>query len=261
LRRATAVRFGSAALACTVLAIGGVWTWRNGYITDAAERARDATVAGLGDLGLRVATVTLEGRTHAPRPEVAAAVGLKVGDPIFSFSPETVRQRLVALPWIKDAEVERRLPDSVQIRIRERTPFALWQRQGILSLIDEDGAVITRRGLERFQNLVVIVGEDAPKHAPSLFQALTREPELFGRVRAAVRVGERRWDVRLDNHVDVRLPEGDATAAWLRLAEIERRYGVLAAGVSAVDLRTADWLVLRPKEGSTLGRRHAGKNT
>lgn len=260
-RRASVVRFGVAALACAGLAVGGVWSWRGGHIAAAAERARDATVAGLGDLGLRVATVTLEGRTHAPRPEVAAAVGLKVGDPIFSFHPETVRQRLVALPWIRDAEVERRLPDSVSIRIHERTPFALWQRQGVLSLVDEDGAVITRRGLERFRSLVVIVGEDAPRHAASLFQALSGDPELFMRVRAAVRVGERRWDVRLDNDVDVRLPEGDTAAAWLRLAEIERRYGVLAAGVSAVDLRTADWLVLRPKQGSTLGRRHSGKNT
>jgi cell division protein FtsQ len=261
LRRGTAIRLGVAALACAGLAAGGGWLWRAGHVAAAAEWASEAAVAGLGDLGLRVATVTLEGRTHAPRPEVAAAVGLKVGDPIFSFHPETVRKRLVALPWIRDAEVARRLPDAVSVRIRERTPFALWQRHGALSLIDEDGAVITRRGLERFQGLVVIVGEDAPRHAASLFRALAREPELFGRVRAAVRVGERRWDVRLDNDVDVRLPEGDAAAAWLRLAEIERQYGILASGVSTVDLRTADWLVLRLKHGATLGRRHAGKST
>jgi cell division protein FtsQ len=261
LRHGPLIRIGALALAGAGLLYGGVWAWRGGHVAATLEAARDTVVHGLAQAGFRVAEVTLEGRERTSRTEIAAVVGLKAGDPIFSFDPEALRQRLLALPWIKEAEVARRLPDSVAIRVVERTPFALWQRHGALTLVDMDGIAITKTGLEQFADLVVIVGDDAPKHAVGLFEALAREPELFSRVRAAVRVGERRWDVKLDNDVDVRLPEDDPAAAWLRLATLERHYGVLAAGVSVVDLRTADWLVLRPKPGSPLGPRHAGKNT
>jgi cell division protein FtsQ len=261
LRYRPMLAMGALAFAGAGVIYGGVLVWRGGHVATASAAIRDAAVKGLADAGFRVANVTLEGRERTPRAEIAAVVGLKAGDPIFSFDPESLRQRLLALPWIKEAEVARHLPDSVAIRVVERAPFALWQRNGVMTLVDEDGVPITRGGLEQFANLVVIVGDDAPKHAGGLFEVLAREPDLFKRVRAAVRVGARRWDVKLDNDVDVRLPEDDPAAAWLRLATLERQYGVLATGVSVVDLRTADWLVIRPKPGSPLGRRHAGKNT
>jgi cell division protein FtsQ len=254
-------RVAAAAVAGAAFVYLGVWAWRGGHLAATIAASRDAAVAGLANLGLRVAAVSLEGRRQTPRAEIIAAVGLRLGDPIFSFDPESMRQRLLGLPWIKAAEVERRLPDSVVVRVVERTPFALWQRQGSLALVDDEGVVITRQGLERFADLIVIVGEDAPKHAAALFNVLAREPTLFKRVRAAVRVGKRRWDVKLDNDIDIRLPEDDPAAAWLRLATLERQYGVLVAGISVVDLRTADWLVMRPRPGSHIGPRPAGKNT
>jgi cell division protein FtsQ len=261
LRYGPMLRIGVGAVAGASLIYGAVWTWRGGHVAATLEAARDAAVDGLAGVGFRVASVMLEGRERTPRAEIAAAVGLKLGDPIFSFDPESLRRRLLALPWIKDAEVERRPPDSVVVRVFERAPFALWQRHGALALVDRDGVVITREGLERFADLVVIVGDDAPKHAHELFAALAREPDLFKRVRAAVHVGKRRWDVRLDNDIDIRLPEDEPAAAWLRLATLERRFGVLGAGVAVVDMRTADWLVIRPRPGSPLGPRQFGKST
>jgi cell division protein FtsQ len=76
---------------------------------------------------------------------------------------------------------------------------------------------------------------------------LAKEPDLFARVTAAVRIGGRRWDVHIDHAIDVMLPEGtdDAAAAWSRLAELERNQALLNRDVETVDMRLGDRLVIR----------------
>src|SRR5207248_9698143 len=74
---------------------------------------------------------------------------------------------------------------------------------------------------------------------------LGRGPEPAARVRAAGRVDGRRWNLRIDDAIDVMLPEDDPSAAWSRLAVLERGNGLLQREVKSVDLRLPDRLVLR----------------
>jgi cell division protein FtsQ len=64
-------------------------------------------------------------------------------------------------------------------------------------------------------------------------------------VRAAVRVGGRRWNLRLAGGIDVQLPEQDPSSAWLRLAQYQRSHSVLSRDVTVVDLRLPDRLIVR----------------
>ena len=188
-------------------------------------------------------------------------VGNKSGI-IFGFDPDAVQKRVTALPWVRHATVERRLPDTVRIRIAERRPAALWQRQGQLSLIDEDGTVITTRGLGRFRDLIIIVGNDAPKHVPTLVALLRSEPALGRRVSAAVRVGGRRWNVKLRNSIAVWLPEDDPLGAWRRLAELNLRHRILERDIKVIDLRLPDRMVVRPgKKRRAVISKVGGKRT
>ena len=67
--------------------------------------------------------------------------------------------------------------------------------------------------------LPLIVGDGAPEHAAeALFDLLGDAAGAADRVSAAVRVGERRWNLRLDNGIDVKLPEDGAGRAWRELA-------------------------------------------
>ena len=230
------------------IALGGpTWLWRSGWVADSWREARVSAVSVSADIGLTVKEVLLEGRIHAPRAVVLKALGLKVGDPIMGFDLAMVRDRIEALPWIQSAAVERRLPGVVRVRIVEREPIALWQRKGVLSLVGRDGVPITNRKLGRFRDLLVIVGKDAPRHATNLLVLLASEPALRKRVRAAVRVGARRWNLRLDNGIDVRLPEDEVAAAWARLAELDRRHGLLGNNIDTIDLRIPDRLIVRTK--------------
>ncbi|MBM3581210.1 MAG: FtsQ-type POTRA domain-containing protein, partial [Alphaproteobacteria bacterium] len=179
--------------------------------------------------------------------DLLARLAVARGSPLFAFDADAARRRLEELPWVRRASVSRMWPATIVVRIEEREPLALWQHQGRFALIDRDGQVILRNGLERFNHLPVVVGEDAPLHARAILATLATEPDLMKRVTAAVRVGGRRWNVRMDGVVDVQLPEDDPAAAWRRLAEYERGQGVLGRDVRVLDLRLPDRLIVRTR--------------
>lgn len=233
--------------------IGGIggsawWTWQAGHVERAVSVAKWELIAVSTRLGLTVRDILVVGRRETPRDELLKAVRLARGAPILAFDPEAARQRVESLPWVRSASVERRLPDTVLLHLEEREPLALWQHEGRFALIDHQGTVIEDNGMERFPGLLVVVGDDAPAHAAALQAVLVTQPELMARVKAAVRVGGRRWNLHLDNDIDVRLPELDPAEAWSRLAEYERSHRVLARDVQILDLRLPDRLIVRQRD-------------
>lgn len=240
-------------LAVGGLAAGGWWLWQSGWAVQTFAKARWSVIAATADMGFRVENVLVIGRQETPRDELLKAVRLARGAPILAFDPEAAKQRIEALPWVRAASVQRRLPDTVFLRVVERRPLAIWQDKGRFALIDYDGKVIADTGIERFANLLMVVGDDAPAHAAELLEMLWNQPELMARVKAAVRVGGRRWNVRLDNGIDVRLPEENAAAAWARLATYERIHHVLAKDVGVLDLRLPDRLIVQKTRQAETG--------
>ena len=228
------------------LAAGGSWrVWQSGWVPDALEKVKWAAIKASTEVGFKVNEILVIGRSETRQKDLLAAVRLARGAPILAFDLKAAQKRVEALPWIKKATVERMLPDTVLLNVEERQPLVLWQHKGAFALIDTDGEVILRKGLERFSDLLVVVGPDAPKHASKLLEALATEPELMRLVKAAVRVGGRRWNLRLKGDIDVRLPEENAAAAWTRLAEYEKTHQVLERDVRILDLRLPDRLIVR----------------
>jgi cell division protein FtsQ len=203
-------------------------------------------IAWTGYCGLVVANVQVEGRRRVSREAVLDALAAARGTPILAVDPAEAKRRLETIPWIRSASIERRLPDSLYVRLVERQPLAFWQRAGKLALVDREGVVVPAERLDGFGNLLVLVGSDAPLKGAALIDMLAREPDLAPHVAAAVRIGGRRWNLRLDSGIDVALPEEDAAGAWQRLAEVERRDGILERNIEMVDLRLPDRLVVRP---------------
>ena len=250
-RRRGRSRLSPRALKAALLATGtlalagaGAWAWRSGAV-DAASDAAGRTVARLGaGVGLAVDQITLEGRHYAGREDILTALQAGRGTPLLGFDPHAAKARLEALPWVRTATVERQAPHLIHVRIEERAPFALWQMDRVLTLIDRDGVVLADTDLERFGDLLLLVGADAPRHAHELFDIIGTEPSLARRVTAAVRVGGRRWNVRLDDAIEIKLPEEAPAQAWARLAELERANGLLARDIASIDLRLPDRLLV-----------------
>jgi cell division protein FtsQ len=237
---------GTAAIAF----VGGVGfaayaVWRDDWISRTLEQTGQGLLTISARAGLAVNEVFVTGRRETRKEDLLAAIDVQRGQPILAVDPEAVRQRIVKLPWIREARVERKLPDTLTVVVEERVPMALWQRQGRLVLVSRDGAIVLRQGFERFGHLPVLVGDDAPREAPALLDLLDSEPTLKRRVTAAIRVGERRWNLQIDNGIDIRLPETDIAAAWAQLAKLEREQKVLGRDVVTIDLRLPDRLVIR----------------
>jgi len=231
------------------------------------QSAADRMIQGTGLLGLTVADITVEGRETTDRETILAALGVGLGTPILAANPTRAKEQLEALPWVRTAVIERRLPDTLYVRLVERKPLALWQHGGKLDLIDREGAVIPVARLDRFAKLPMVVGEGAASHAAELLEMLASEPDLAARVTAAIRVGDRRWNLRIENTIDVLLPADETASAWSQLARLERSSAILKREVLTIDLRLPDRLVLRvspesSKEPGILKRAHPpAKNT
>lgn len=238
---------GAGAVVALIAAVAGVgaWGWQSGQVKRLSDAAYGVLIDAAAKRGLVVREILVSGRHETGRAALLDAVGLVRGAPILDFDVDAARARIEAMPWIRTASVRRALPDTVVVEVVERRPLALWQQDGAFHLIDHDGHVIADKDVGRFSGLLVVVGTDAAAHAAELIEVLDSQPDLKRRVRAAVWVGGRRWNVRFDNGVDVRLPEGDTAGAWTRLAEYERSHSVLARDVRVLDMRLPDRLIMR----------------
>jgi cell division protein FtsQ len=250
-RRARPLWRGRLAMAAIILAVAasaggaGWWVWQSSHLARVAEVAHAQLIDLSAKAGLTVQEILVTGRRNSPREALLAAVQLTRGSPTLAFDPHAAKARVEALPWVRSASVQRLLPNTVVVRLEERQPLALRQNQGKFRLIDERGDTIAVDRLDYFSDLIVVVGEDAPAHAGKLLELIATQPNLRDRVKAAVRVGGRRWNVRLDNDIDVALPEEDPVAAWARLADYERANRILARDVKLLDLRLPDRLIVR----------------
>jgi cell division protein FtsQ len=242
--------------AAVVAALGALWGLHEaGAFARAAGATEERVLAWTAGLGLAVRDLTVEGRQHANRQAVLDAVGATPGMPILGLDLAEAKRRIETIPWVRSAAVQRQLPDRIDVRLIEREAMALWQRDGKLAVIDRDGVVIAGERPENFANVILLVGSDAPANGAELLDMLASEPALAPHVAAAVRIGGRRWNLRLDNGIDVALPEADPAAAWRRLAALERSDGLLERGIELVDLRFPDRLVLRTPEPQKPARR------
>ncbi len=215
-----------------------------------------------GDAGLVLADLTISGLERTAENDFLAVLDVDSGMPLLSIDLGHLQAKIEALPWIKQADVSRILPGELSIRVTERTPYALAQHDGRIALIDPAGVEITQRGLSAFTDLMLVVGKVEPAELELLERQKAKAAPLSSRIRSAVRVGNRRWDVIFDNGIRVKLPADDAkpygmAEAWDKFVELDRTKQLLAREVSVIDLRLEDQLIVRV---TPVGRRQmAGK--
>ncbi|HYM30564.1 MAG TPA: FtsQ-type POTRA domain-containing protein [Candidatus Cybelea sp.] len=245
---------------CVALATaGGWWLWRTSGFDRAFVALNRTAVVVMAAGGLTVQEIDVEGRNATTPDQLLLAVGIRRGDPILLFDADAARERIEQIGWVKSATVQRILPSTILLRIVERRPMARWQIDGHTVLIDHDGKVLDEGDPADFRELRRVVGPGAADHASELFDMLAGEPLLFSRVRDAVRVRDRRWDLTLDDNVKVQLPEQNAEVAWRHLAIMEREQHILEKAIEVVDLRLPDRTVVRLTPDAAAARRPAPK--
>ena len=228
---------------------GGWWAWHEGWLMQAQARVDAATRAVIAVVTpFKLADVTVEGRNYVERDAIMAALAVQRGDSLLGIDLQAARRRLEAIDWVASATVERRLPDTLYVTLRERYAVAIWQNGSEYTLIDRYGRTVrASRMPPGAESLLLLGGPGAPEHVGELLLLLAYEPNVAKHLRAAVWVGQRRWNLVLTNGVEIWLPEEDAVAALQRLGKFEVEQKLLSREFGAVDLRLPDKLYLRKR--------------
>ena len=141
----------------------------------------------------RVRRVEIAGLQYLAPAKVIAALGLESNATVFDDLAAAGR-RLASLPGVLSAEVQRRLPGTLEIQVVEATPVTLAARSGGLAVLDSSGNVLPFDPAVSAPDLPVAATVDR-RIARVLAQVQEHDPQMFARVRTAWRV---RDDVLLD---------------------------------------------------------------
>jgi cell division protein FtsQ len=226
-------------------------------ITAAFNEARDQAANAAG---FRITSVMLSGNVHVSREEALAIAGVTGTSSLLFLDVAAVRERLKTNPWIADATVLKLYPGELQVSIAERQAFALWQKDGRVSVVADDGIVLEPYVAPGLVRLPLVVGRGAETRAKAFLALLERYPAIRDQVRASILVGERRWNLRLRNGLDIRLPEVDAASALDRLVKLERETKLTTRDITAIDMRLSDRVTVRLSPAAAQSRSEASKD-
>jgi cell division protein FtsQ len=247
-------RAGVAATVLLLLASAAFGIVKGGHVEELNSAFSDTRNALANSAGFRITTVAINGRKQLTQDEVLAAGGINGRSSLLFLDAAAVRDKLKANPWIADATVLKLYPGQLQIDIVERSAFALWQQDGRLSVIADDGAVLEPYLSRRFLSLPLVVGTGAETHAKEFLALLARYPQVSSVTKAAIFVGERRWNLRLKDGLDIRLPENDVGNALANLSRLDRDDRLFSRDIVAVDMRLPDRLTVQLSDDAAKAR-------
>jgi len=197
--------------------------------------------------GYSAQTIRISGLERRTPEAVLAAIGIEPGSPLFGFDAEQARNLLQNIDWVERAAIRLAFPNTLEIEITERQPFAIWQREGRYYLIDRTGVAMGADVKNYAGILPLVTGAGAQLAAYDLFNQLASHRELAAKVKAAARVGGRRWNLYFANNVAVALPEEGVEMALEWIERADRDHGLLSRGIVSVDLRLPGRAVITPQ--------------
>ena len=251
---------GSSAAALLLLGSVCYGVVRGGHGPQIIENVQNICDAAANRLGFRISEIALVGERELDRNEILVLAGITDRSSLLFLDPARTRARLMMNPWIADATVFKLYPDRLRIEIKERKPFALWQKDGRISLIAADGVVLETAVPSRFSALPRVVGKGAEQAAQDFLALIDRFPVIARLTEASVLVAERRWNLRLKDGVEIMLPENETEQALRILVDLDRSAKILSRDIVAVDLRLPDRVTVRQSDAAAATRDQALKD-
>ena len=190
---------------------------------------------------IKVASV--DGASDELAHEIREIMPLDFPVSYFDLDIKYLHKVLNDIPAIESAAIKVTVSGVLQIDISERTPAFIWRKDDVISVIDEKGKFI-RLATSRldYPELPLVVGEAANLSIADISSLMEDNQYFLDQVRAFVRVGERRWDLVLDNNLRIMLPQTEFLAAFDRLMLMNHTGSLFSNQLSTIDMR----LVERP---------------
>jgi len=242
-----AVRFGARAGATGFLALTIAYgVMAGGHLDDPRNPFYGLPGQIAGFFGYAAQEIHISGLESQQPETVLKAIGVTPDGPLFGFNPQRAKKLLENIDWVEHATLRRVHPNRLEIDLVERVPFAIWQRSGARYVIDKTGSALSTLSAKDYGNLLVVTGEGAQSAAVDLVNHMEGHTALKSRVRAAARVGQRRWTLYLDSGLRIALAQDDIAGSLVRLMDLVNRENVLERAVGMIDLRSPERTVFLP---------------
>jgi len=198
-----------------------------------------------------VKTIEIDGATHTPRAALEAITRQYAGMNLFKIDIGRVRRDLGALAWVRHVDIEEKVPDTLRIRIVERTPVALVLSDGPVHYVDDDGVTFAELSTAvGDSDLPVISGARGAElaHCVGLLRDLrARDAQLYARVSEVRPVAPRGFAI-FDRELGafVYADAGDLSAKWRDLYAIVANEKLARGAIEYADLRFQNRIVVKP---------------
>ena len=190
-----------------------------------------------------IKVASIDGSSDELANEIREILPLDFPVSYFDLDIKYLHKVVNEIPAVASAAIKISAGGVMQINVAEKTPAFIWRKDNVMSVIDETGSFIRiANSRVDYPKLPLVVGEAADL-AVSEISSLMQANEYFkDHVRAFIRVGERRWDLILENNVRIMLPQREFLAAFDRLMLMNEAGSLLSGRLSNIDMR----LVVRP---------------
>jgi cell division protein FtsQ len=195
--------------------------------------------------GLGISAITITGERELVESQILAAAQITPRNSLLFLDVEAMRGRLKALHLVQDVSIRKLYPDRLLIQITERRPSALWQKDGDVNLIAADGTVLDQMHDLQDANLPFVVGDGANKRVGEFTDLVAAAGDIGPKIRAGVLVSGRRWDLKMESGLEVKLPEIDPADAVRQFVRLVHDDQLLDKDLISVDLRIPGRLTAR----------------
>jgi len=200
-------------------------------------------------MGFGIENVLVDGRIHTDRDILLSLLDIQKGDPLLGVDLTNSKEKIEKISWVKHATLERQLPDTLSLKIIEREPIGLWQKNGKVFVIDNEGIILTSKVSEEFKNFIIFTGSNVQKKAGGFINLLQAEPSLYDKIEAAQYISERRWDLTLKNGLLIKLPEESVPFALSQFVDYQKQDGLLDKKIKSLDARMFPRIIVQTFPG------------
>ena len=202
-----------------------------------------------------VRSVTVQGEVEHQnavglRAQLASSLKTNLTGGLLALDLKPVRDMFEAVPWVRQARVQRDFPNSLRVTLQEHTAVAWWGRAGSGYLVSRLGEVF-EASPDEGEGLPELAGPpEQSARVWELFQILSTELKRLGLGLARLELSEQgSWRATLDSAATIELGRGESAELLARvhrftatLSQLTQRY---PGALQSVDLRYPNGYALR----------------
>jgi cell division protein FtsQ len=210
-----------------------------------------------GDARFAVKAIEIAGAAHTPRAAIHAITNQYIGANLFRIDITRLQADLRRLGWVKRIEAEKKLPDTLRIRIVEREPVALAAVGDRMTYVDEDGVAFAELSPSVGDTDLPLItntsASDLARCVALLRELRTRDPQIYSRISEVKPVAPKGFAL-FDRELGafVYADEGDLSAKWRDLYAVTRAEHLGMHDIEYADLRFGGRIVVKPIHAAAL---------